>query len=71
MRSCCGWSAGRRSRPSSVAQLGWLLLPAEQAVEIWRGAGTSPPECLQPAVVLDGGDLFTGLRLELSEVPAG
>lgn len=53
------------------AQLGWLLLPAEQAVEIWRGAGDSQPERLQPAAVLDAGDLFPGLRIELAEVWAG
>jgi Uma2 family endonuclease len=53
------------------AQLGWLLLPAEQAVEIWRGDGASQPERLQPAAVLDAGDLFPGLRIDLAEVWAG
>jgi len=50
------------------AQLGWLLLPSERAVEIWRDDATSPPERLQPADALDAGDLFPGLRLELAEV---
>ncbi len=53
------------------AQLGWLLLPAEQAVEIWRSDGASPPERLQPAAQLDAGDLFPGLRIELAEVWQG
>ena len=50
------------------AQLGWLLLPTERAVEIWRADATSPPERLQPADALDAGDLFPGLSLELAEV---
>ena len=53
------------------AQLGWLVLPAEQAVEVWRVDAASPPERLQPADALDAGDLFPGLRLELAEVWAG
>ena len=53
------------------AQLGWLLLPAEQAVEVWCANVASPPERLQPADALDAGDLFPGLRLELAEVWAG
>ena len=50
------------------AQLGWLLLPSERAVEIWRADATSSPERLKPADALDAGDLFPGLRLELAEV---
>ena len=53
------------------AQLGWLLLPSERAVEIWRADPTSPPERLQLAAVLDAGELFPALRLELAEVWAG
>jgi len=59
-------------------QLGWLLLPAEQAVEIWRGAvvsvandTTSPPERLHPALQLDAGPLFPGLSIELAEIWQG
>ncbi|WP_010316283.1 Uma2 family endonuclease [Synechococcus sp. CB0205] len=52
------------------AQLGWLLLPAEQAVEIWRGDASNPPERLQP-VTLDAGALFPGLSIELAELWAG
>jgi Uma2 family endonuclease len=62
------------------AQLGWLLFPEQRAVEIWRAApaasSTTPmaaptpnhPERLEPADVLDGGNAFPGLRLELEEI---
>lgn len=53
------------------AQLGWLLLPAEQAVEIWRSDGDAPAQRLQPATALDAGDLFPGLRIALAEVWQG
>lgn len=55
------------------AQLGWLLVPAEQAVEIWRGDGISdgPVERLEQATALDAGALFPGLCIELAEVWAG
>jgi Uma2 family endonuclease len=49
------------------AQLGWLLLPEEQAVEIWR-ADQAEPERIEPATQLDGGQLFPGLMIDLAEV---
>jgi Uma2 family endonuclease len=52
------------------AQLGWLLLPADQAVEIWR-AGGGAPERLQPAEHLDAGELFPGLQIPLTEIWQG
>lgn len=48
------------------AQLGWLLFPEQRAVEIWRRG--AEPERLEPAEVLEGGDLLPGLRLELEEI---
>lgn len=48
------------------AQLGWLLYPEQRAVEIWRPG--AEPERLEPAEVLEGGDLLPGLRLELEEI---
>lgn len=48
------------------AQLGWLLFPEPRAVEIWRPG--AEPERLEPAAVLEGGDLLPGLRLELEEI---
>ncbi|MBD2550545.1 Uma2 family endonuclease [Microcystis elabens FACHB-917] len=51
------------------AQLGWLLFPEQRAVEIWRPGAA--PERLEPAEVLEGGDLLPGLRLELEEIWAG
>jgi Uma2 family endonuclease len=63
------------------AQLAWLLLPAEQAVEIWRGgtgaadAGAEaialPQERIAPAQTLDAGDAFPGLQIDLSEIWQG
>jgi Uma2 family endonuclease len=61
------------------AQLAWLLLPAEQAVELWRG-GTGqaeaeaialPQERIEAAQTLDAGDLFPGLQIDLSEIWQG
>ena len=58
-----------RSYISNGAQLGWLLLPEEQAVEIWR-ADRSPaePERLAEASQLDGSPLLPGFCLELCEI---
>jgi Uma2 family endonuclease len=52
------------------AQLGWLLIPEEQAVEIWTAAEAAPQR-LDPAQVLDAATLFPGLQIELAEVWAG
>jgi Uma2 family endonuclease len=49
------------------AQLGWLLLPDEQAVEIWR-ADQPEPARIRPASQLDGADLFPGLVIDLAEI---
>jgi Uma2 family endonuclease len=49
------------------AQLGWLLLPAEQAVEIWT-AGDGEPQRIAHAEQLDAGDSFPGLQIPLAEV---
>ena len=50
------------------AQLGWLLFPAEQAVEIWCAPDDSPPQRIQPALQLNGGPQFPGLTIDLTEV---
>jgi len=52
------------------AQLGWLLLPDQQAVEIWRSDLTEP-EHIEPAIRLDGGKQFPGLMIDLAEIWAG
>ena len=52
------------------AQLGWLLLPAEQAVEIWT-AGDGPPQRIAPAKQLDASPLFAGLQIPLAEIWQG
>ena len=48
------------------AQLGWLLIPEEQAVEVWPAAGE--PRRIEAATQLDGGQLLPGLRLELQDI---
>ena len=67
-----GISALRQKMASYIsngAQLGWLLLPEEQAVEIWR-ADRSPaePERLAQVSQLDGNPLLPGFFLELNEI---
>jgi Uma2 family endonuclease len=49
------------------AQLGWLLLPDQLAVEIWR-ADQAEPERIKPATALDGGKQFPALVIDLAEV---
>ena len=51
------------------AQLGWLLFPEQQAVEIWQPE--AEPQRVEAAQMLEGGDLLAGLRLELGEIWAG
>ena len=53
------------------ARLGWLLLPAERAVEIWRGGEQGMGERLENASRLEGAELAEGLALELEEIWAG
>ena len=48
------------------AQLGWLLIPEQQAVEIWPAAGE--PHRMAAVTHLDGGELLPGLRIELQDI---
>lgn len=50
------------------ARLGWLLLPHEQAVEIWRCGQLGMGERLENASRLDGSELAAGLGLDLEEI---
>ncbi len=50
------------------AQLGWLLLPEERAVEIWRGGQEGMAERLEEVSRLEGGEGFAGLALELEKI---
>ncbi len=50
------------------ASLGWLLLPHERAVEIWRGGQRGRAERLENASRLEGGELAAGLALNLQEI---
>ena len=55
------------------ARLGWLLIPAEQAVEIWEPLSDPPaqPRRIEAACRLDGDPQFPGLALDLEEIWAG
>ena len=51
--------------------LSWLLFPEERPVEFWSaervGGGAVVVERIEAAEVLEGGEMFPGLRLELAE----
>lgn len=51
------------------ARLGWLLLPHEQAVEVWPATGA--PQRLEQLQVLEATPEFPGLSLQLAEIWAG
>lgn len=48
------------------ARLGWLLIPHEQAAEIWPSQGE--PTRLEQARTLEAGPEFPGLQLDLQEL---
>jgi hypothetical protein len=50
------------------ARLGWLLLPQERALAIWRTGQQGMAERLENANRLDGAELAEGLALELEEI---
>ncbi len=52
------------------ARLGWLLIPAERAVEIWEPLADSPaqPRRIDAATRLDGDPHFPGLAIDLEEI---
>ena len=51
------------------AKLGWLLIPHDQAVEVWPASGE--PQRLEGCEPLEAGPEFPGLQLQLSEIWAG
>jgi Uma2 family endonuclease len=76
-----GISALRRKMTTYIAngaRLGWLIHPEQRSVEIWRGCGIPAPgtavdaalepQRLEQPSALEGGDGFSGLRLELAEI---
>jgi len=76
-----GISALRRKMGLYIAggaRIGWLISPEQRSVEIWRGCGVPVPasavnaamesERLEEPTVLEGGDGFPELRLELAEI---
>ena len=66
-----GLTALRRKMASyqaNGAQLGWLLIPHQQAAEIWPAVSQGEPERIEAALSLDAGPLFPGLQIELQEI---
>lgn len=55
------------------ARLGWLLIPAERAVEVWEPLADPPaqPQRLEGATRLAGDPRVPGLAVELEEIWAG
>ena len=53
------------------AQLGWLLIPEQQAVEVWPANAGVDPQRINAATSLDAGPLFPGLRIDLLEIWQG
>jgi Uma2 family endonuclease len=55
------------------ARLGWLLIPAERAVEIWEPLADPPaqPRRLEAASRLEADPHFPGLAIDLEEIWAG
>ena len=51
------------------ARLGWLLIPHQQAVEIWSASGDA--QRCENLPVLEAGAEFPGLQLQLEEIWAG
>jgi Uma2 family endonuclease len=54
---------------SNGARLGWLLIPHQQAVEVWPASGD--PQRLEGIDVLEAGPEFPALQLQLDEIWAG
>ena len=50
------------------AKLGWLLIPEQEAVEIWSSDADGEPLRREGASTLEGDERFPGLRLELAEI---
>jgi len=57
------------SYQANGARLGWLLLPHQQAVEVWPASGA--PQRLEQIDVLEATPDFPGLQLLLAEIWAG
>jgi Uma2 family endonuclease len=57
------------SYQANGARLGWLLLPHQQAVEVWPASGA--PQRLEQIDVLEATPDFPGLQLQLAEIWAG
>ncbi|QEY32357.1 Uma2 family endonuclease [Synechococcus sp. RSCCF101] len=50
------------------AELGWLLIPDEQAVEVWPAAGSGEPRRVDAATDINAAPVSPELRIELQEI---
>ena len=69
-----GLTALRRkmaAHQANGAQLGWLLIPEQQAVEVWPASAGVDPQRINAATSLDAGPLFPGLQIDLLEIWQG
>ncbi len=57
------------SYQANGARLGWLLLPHQQAVDVWTASGA--PQRLEQIDVVEATTDFPGLQLQLAEIWAG
>ncbi|MFM8662052.1 MAG: Uma2 family endonuclease [Cyanobium sp.] len=57
------------SYQANGARLGWLLLPHQQALDVWPASGA--PQRLEQIDVLEATPDFPGLQLQLAEIWAG
>ena len=48
------------------ARLGWLLIPEQQAVEVWPASGE--PQRFEGITLLEAGPEFPDLQLRLEEI---
>jgi Uma2 family endonuclease len=51
------------------ARLGWLLIPHQQAVEVWPASGDA--QRFESLAELEATPEFAGLQLQLAEIWAG
>lgn len=68
-RGLCALRHKMATYRANGATLGWLLIPHDQAVEVWPASGE--PQRIEACDRLEAGPDFPGLALELAEIWAG
>ena len=65
---CCGRRAPCHLEQAYGALVGWLMIPQQQAIEVWSVNGGGTPQCLAAATSLDASPVFTGLHIDRQEI---